>query len=159
MTDRQHILCAVSSAWGDLKRAIALVPQDDVDVPGVVGPWSVKDLIGHVATWDREALRALRRYLDDRDTNALVTWSGVDDFNAREADRNRNITLAELYDALEESHLRLVELISGLAEVDVGRSEVGTRIRVDAYGHYAEHTEQILLWLDAQGSTRGGQSS
>ena len=126
MADRQGVLGAVSSAWDELKRAIALVPHDRVDVPGVVGPWSVKDLIGHVATWDQEALQALRRYLSDRDAKALVTWPDVD-----------------------ESHLQVVELVSGLAEEEFASSEVEARIRIDTYAHYADHTAQILRWLDS----------
>ena len=156
MTNRQRILSAVSSEWEEFKRSIALVPQDDFDVPGVVGSWSVKDLIGHVATWDQEAVRALRRFLADRDANALTTWTDVDGFNAREADRQRETTLPELYNELEESHLKLVELLSGLAEVELGLSEVETRIRVDSYEHYADHKGEILRWLGTSDSTHPG---
>ena len=152
MADRQGVLGAVSSAWDELKRAIALVPHDRVDVPGVVGPWSVKDLIGHVATWDQEALQALRRYLSDRDAKALVTWPDVDRFNARDVARKRGTNLAELHRGLDGSHQQVVELISGLEDVEFGSSEVETRIRIDTYAHYADHTAQILRWLAAPGS-------
>ena len=152
MADRQGVLGAVGSAWDELKRAIALVPHDRVDVPGVVGPWSVKDLIGHVATWDQEALQALRRYLSDRDAKALVTWPDVDEFNARDVARKRETGLPELHRGLDESHQQVVELISGLEDVEFGSSEVETRIRVDTYAHYADHTAQILRWLAAPGS-------
>ena len=156
MTNRQRILSAVSSEWEEFKRSIALVPQDDLDVPGVVGSWSVKDLIGHVATWDQEAVRALRRFLTDRDANVLTTWTDVDGFNAREADRKKDATLAEHYNELEESHRELVELLSRLAEVELGLSEVETRIRVDSYEHYADYKGEILRWLGTSDSTHAG---
>ena len=132
---------------------IALVPHDRVDTPGVVGSWSVKDLIGHVATWDQEALQALRRYLVDRDAKALVTWPGdIDGFNAREAARKRATDLAVLRRELAECHRQIVELVSGLAGEELEIREVKARIRIDTYEHYADHTAQVLRWLEAPGS-------
>ena len=130
MADRVDTLSTVSSSWQELERAIAHVPHDRVDTPGVVGSWSVKDLIGHVATWDQEALQALRRYLSDRDAKALVTWpDDIDGFNAREADRKRGTDPAVLRRELAESHRQIVELISGLAEEELETREVKARIR------------------------------
>ena len=153
MTDRDGVLRAMDSVWSELESAIRRVPDDRVDVPGVVGPWSVKDLIGHVATWDQEALQALRRYLSDRDAKALATWPDVDDFNARETARKRDTSLAELRRQLDETHLQIVELVSGLAEAEFASSEVEARIRIDTYDHYVDHTGQIIRWLDTPDST------
>ena len=153
MADRVDTLSTVSSSWRELERAIAHVPHDRVDTPGVVGSWSVKDLIGHVATWDQEALQALRRYLVDRDAKALVTWpADIDGFNAREAARKRGTDLAELHRELAGSHRQIVELISGLAEEEIETREVKARIRIDTYEHYADHAAQVLRWLEAPGS-------
>ena len=158
MTDRVDTLSTVSSSWQELECAIAHVPHDRVDTPGVVGPWSVKDIIGHVATWDREALQALRRYLLDRDAKALVTWpADIDGFNAREADGTRAAELAVLRRELAESHRQIVELISGLGEEELETREVKARIRIDTYEHYADHTAQVLHWLDALGPPPAGQ--
>ena len=153
MADRVDTLSTVSSSWRELERAIAHVPHDRVDTAGVVGSWSVKDLIGHVATWDREALQALRRYLVDRDAKALVTWpDDIDGFNAREAARKRATDLAVLRRELAECHRQIVELVSGLAEEELETREVKARIRIDTYEHYADHAAQVLRWLDAPGS-------
>ena len=148
MAKRDDTLNTVSRSWQVLERAIALVPDDRVDTPGVIGSWSVKDLIGHVATWDREASQALRSYLADDDVTALVDWpDDIDGFNAREATRKTATDLAVLRHELDESHRQVVELISSLAEVEFETRAVETRIRVDTYDHYADHTAQILDWL------------
>ena len=112
-------------------------------------------MIGHVATWDREALQALRRYLVDRDAKALVTWpDDIDGFNAREAARKRATDLAVLRRELAESHRQIVELISSLGEEELETREVKARIRIDTYEHYADHTAQILHWLDGGSGRR-----
>ena len=158
MANRDDTLNTMGRSWQVFERAIALVPHDRVDAPGVVGPWSVKDLIGHIATWDQEALQALRGYLADGDGGVLATWpDDIDGFNAREAARKRGTDLAMLRRELAECHRQIVELISDLAEADFETREVETRIRVDTYDHYADHTAQILRWLDAPGSPPAGQ--
>ena len=150
MAGRDDTLNTMSRSWRVLELAIALVPDDRVDTPGVIGSWSVKDLIGHVATWDREALQALRSYLADDDATALVTWPAeIDGFNAREVARKTSTDLAVLRRELAESHRQVVELISDLAEVEFETREVETRIRVDTYDHYADHAAQVLRWLEA----------
>lgn len=158
MANRDDTLNTVSRSWQVLERAIALVPHERVDTPGVVGPWSVKDLIGHVATWDREALQALRSYQADGDARALATWQDdIDGFNARDAARKRGVDLDVLRRELAESHRQIVELISDLEEAAFETREVETRIRVDTYDHYADHAAQILGWLAAPESPHAGQ--
>ena len=150
---------AVRREWQQVKDSIGVVPPDRMDEPGVVGSWSVKDLIGHLAIWDAEALRALRRYIGDRDAEALVTWHDVDGFNAREVATKREIGLDELYRDLDETHLQLVELLSGFTDSELGLRKVQARIRSDTYYHYADHASQIRRWLDTPGPIPEGSDS
>ena len=148
--NRSETLSAVSNSWKALKEAIALVPDDRLDEPGVVGSWSVKDLIGHVTTWEEEALQALRRHLDDSDTRALAAWpDDLDGFNVREAEGKRGTGLAQLCRELDDTHSRIVELLATLGEAEFLSNEVKERIRIDTYYHYADHSGQILRWLGA----------
>lgn len=153
--NRSETLSAVRNSWQELKDAIALVPHDRLDEPGVVGPWSVKDLIGHVTTWEEEAFQALRHYLKDSGTKALVAWpEDLDGFNAQQAAGKSGTGLARLSRELDECHLQVVKILSALGEAEFQTSEVKERIRIDTYDHYADHTGQILRWLDAPESTR-----
>ena len=99
----------------------------------------------------------LSRYLDDGDASALTTWPAVDDFNAREAERKRDMALSDLLRELEESHRRLLEVLDRLSEADVGREDVSGRIRADTYYHYADHASQIRAWLEASDSSGDGE--
>ena len=150
--NREETLSAVSKSWQELKHAIALVPDDRLDEPGVVGPWSVKDLIGHVTTWEVEALQALRSYIDDCDFDALTDWpEDLDGFNARESEGKRQTGLDQLRLDLDETHSRTVELLAALDEAEFQKSEVSERIRIDTYYHYADHAGQIRRWLEGVG--------
>ena len=150
--NRSETLSAVSNSWQALNEAIALVPDDRIDEPGVVGSWSVKDLIGHVTTWEEEALQAPRRHLDDSDTRALAAWpDDLDNFNAREAEGKRGTGLTQLCRELDDCHAQILGLVSTLGEAEFQLSEITERIRIDTYDHYADHAGQILRWLDASG--------
>ena len=148
---RHEIVSKVEGAWSELKRVLDRVPDDEIEVPGVVGAWSVRDLMGHVATWDAEAHRTLRQFLIDGDASSLVAWADVDEFNARESERKSATSVAEIYRSLAQTHLELVELLSGLDEADFARNEVETRIRIDTYDHYPDHGDQIARWLEGRG--------
>ncbi len=48
--NRAQTLARIESVWSDFTNVIDSVPDELIDVPGAVGSWSVKDVIGHVAT-------------------------------------------------------------------------------------------------------------
>ncbi len=150
MAGREKILDAVGNAWKDLEEALASVPETRIEEPGVVVEWSVRDLIGHVTTWEQEAIQTLRRYLSDGDVKALVTWTDVDGINARESDRKRALSLARLREEFEESHSQLITLLADFPENDLETKEVEARIRIDTYEHYVEHAGHIRDWLSAR---------
>ncbi len=58
---------------------------------------------------------------------------------------------------LAESHRQIVELLFRKAGDELEIREVKARIRIDTYEHYADHTAQILHWLDAPGPPPAGQ--
>ena len=148
--NRAQTLARIDKAWSDFDDVIACVPGEMIDVPGAVGPWSVKDVIGHVATWDREALCAMRRFVEDRDTRALVAWPDVDEFNDQQWKSKRGIGLTELRRELEDTHHDLEAILSVLAEEDFEIPEVQERIRIDTYGHYNDHGPEIRRWLECK---------
>ena len=150
MAGREKILDAVGNAWRDLGGALASVPETRIEEPGVVVQWSVRDLIGHVTTWEQEAIQALRRHLSNGDVKALVTWTDVDGLNAGESARKRALSLARLRREFEESHSDLIALLSAFPEDKLASKEVESRIRIDTYEHYAEHTGHIRDWLSAR---------
>jgi len=61
----------------------------------VVGDWSIKDVLGHVAAWEQMALRHIDRARGAAE-DAHSTGAAVDDYNAAEAERRRGWTLAEV---------------------------------------------------------------
>ena len=56
---KQSLLDTLDKAWQEFKESYRGLTEAQISQPGVIGEWSVKDIIGHVTTWEEEALKAL----------------------------------------------------------------------------------------------------
>ena len=145
-TQQERTVREIDEAWGELQKALAHVSPERMEKPGVVESWTVKDLIGHVTTWEAEAMKSLRLYLSGHELKVLK-WPDVDALNARTVEYKRATPQAELLDNFEKTHQRLVQFVKEMSEEDLTVPEVERRIRIDTFAHYAEHTEHISRWL------------
>ena len=122
-----------------------------LNAPGPVGLWSVRDLLGHIATWDEEALLALPVILEGKKLPRYASSGGIDAFNAREQDRKRGITLAELRRDMDATHGRLLAYLTSLPETAYAKEgRFLKRLRQDTYGHYRVHAAQVDQWRKEQ---------
>lgn len=93
-TQQERTVREIDEAWGELQKALAHVSPERVEKPGVVESWTVKDLIGHITTWEAEAMKSLRLYLSGHDLKAghdlkVLKWPDVDALNARTVEYKR----------------------------------------------------------------------
>jgi len=142
----------LEEAWTALRSLVDSLPPQALEQPGVVGEWSVKDLMGHVAFWNQvatqnlEALAAGRRQEIETPTDA----EEVSALNKRESDVRKGLTLA----AVKEEWLSSFELArEALRAVPAERLNeevkgwaMHARFAVDTYHHYREHAAQIRAW-------------
>ena len=149
MTARQEIILSqIQDAWKELQDTLEAVPLERMEETGVEGPWSVKDLIGHISTWESEAIASVGRYLPRRDPGELAWEGNIDEFNTRAVAGKRSAPLSDLLADLDDAHAGLLSFVEGVEEDALGVSEVETRIRVDTFAHYAEHATAIRMWLN-----------
>ena len=145
---KQSLLDTLDKAWQQFKESYCGISESQISQPGVVGEWSVKDIIGHVTTWEEEALKALAlisqgqrlpRYKD--------LYGGLNMFNALMTEKKRLLPLSEILEQSEITHQRLVAYISSAPEeMAASETRFRRRIRLDTYSHYPEHTKAILAW-------------
>lgn len=143
----QEMLTKVGSSWEAFQEALGRVPPHRLEEAGVVETWSVKDLMGHVTSWERRAMSTIRAYQESGGLSAME-WPDVDDFNAATSESNRTRSLGDLRSDMEKVHDELLSFIEGLPREDAQEPKVQRRVRVDGYEHYAEHTKHILEWLE-----------
>lgn len=142
------LLGKLDAAWTAFGEAYAGLDDDQVLVPGVVGEWSVRDLIAHVTWWDEEAITHLPLIREGgTPPRYSAMYGGIDAFNALMTRRVAGLSLDEVRDAAAETHGRLLSYLLGLPPDEVmANDRFKRRLRLDTYGHYPIHAADILAW-------------
>ena len=134
---------------------LAQVDEGQMTVPGIVGAWSVKDLIAHVTWSEREMVGMLRE-------RALVgsdLWNlALDARNVAIYEENRGRTLGEVRAESQAIFEGLIRLLEQLPEADLNDARAFPGMPTDwqpwdviagnTYRHYRDHILDVRAWLE-----------
>jgi hypothetical protein len=143
MSSRDELLARMSLPRAELESIVAaLRGREETDLGD---GWRVRDLIAHIALWERVAAWKLggaavpnAEGLADRDP-----WD-LNAFNEGMRERWRDRPLAEVLDEFEAAHVALVETVSKASEADCAPGGAAwTAIDEDGAGHYAQHLREL----------------
>ena len=150
---KEQLVEKLERAWDELRQSYVDLPEAQMMEPGVVGDWSVKDVLAHVTTWEEEALTHLPHILAGQTPPRYsVTYGGVDAFNALMTERKRELLLEEVLWQLNETHARIMAYVQGAPEeLLTTETRFRRRIRLDTYGHYRGHAKMIGEWRAQRG--------
>src|SRR4030067_375692 len=82
--NKTEIIAKLEGGREQFLDAIEGLSEDDLQQPGVMGEWSVKDILVHVARGEPELVKWLwQASQGQKPTNALVSSTSVDELNAR----------------------------------------------------------------------------
>ncbi len=150
--DRQKLFNKVDSAWQEFNAALAGIPDELWQQPNAIGEWSLQDILGHIASWENEALKYIPLILEGRRLPRYKDmYGGIDAFNAKTVAGNRRLTLAEARESSARTHQKLLDYLQSLPDEHfTSGSRVLRRILLDTYGHYPYHTQAIRQWRGQQ---------
>jgi len=142
---RQQLLRKLDQAWAEFKESYAGLSDAQLTEPGVVGDWSVKDILAHVTWWEEEALKYLPLIVDaGRPPHYSAQYGGIDAFNRLMAEQRRDLSLAEVLWQQGQTHGQLIAYIESVPEEQfASETRFRHRLRLDTYSHYPEHTKAI----------------
>ena len=149
---KEQLLERLDKAWRELIVSYAGLSEAQLTQSGVVGDWSVKDLLAHVTTWEEESLKHLPHiHAGETPPRYSVAYGGIDAFNALMTEQKRALSLAEVLRQLDETHRRLVEYVRDAPEEQfTSDTRFRRRLRLDTYSHYPIHTKMIAEWRTRQ---------
>jgi DinB superfamily len=162
IVNRQELLAIVAASWQALDAAIDGLDERALAEAGVVGLWSVAEVIGHVTAWEQQALRHIEQW---QRGEPLTTVGGpaVDDYNATEAARRQGWSLEQVRAEHQATRQRLRTAFEKANDADwsseraIGdqKATLGDVVAGDLGGagpgdHAAEHAKQILAWRNAR---------
>ncbi len=139
---RETFIARIQVSWESWLAAADVLPDDQLLQPDTCGPWSVKDLIGHVTTWDGVAVDKVQGIMAG--AARPETSETVDAFNARTAHAFRHDSLDDLRQRMHVGHARLMEALDGTAMAsDEAFGWIVWAIAEDTWQHYDEHRQQV----------------
>jgi hypothetical protein len=134
-------------------------PETDWETAGACGYWSVKDILAHLASYERVLIDILVSFTTGGPTLALDTFIEQDrQFNDSEVDRRKGNSIQDVLAEFNDTHAQVMSLIAGISPEklrEVGTLPwYGTAYSLDDvlvymyYGHKREHSAQIAAFRD-----------
>ena len=132
--------------------AVADVDPDLFTAPGLVGDWSARDLVAHVAFWSDHGADALELAAADKGRDFDYDSSQTDAINEEVFAGASTLTPMEAYEREQVAFERFRDILSELdpllLDETLGNGDtVEAVVRYDGPDHYAEHTEHIRAWF------------
>ncbi|HEY4388867.1 MAG TPA: DinB family protein [Ktedonobacteraceae bacterium] len=147
--EKQQLLKQLEKAWTAIKKSYAGLSDSQMMEPGVMGNWSVKDILAHVTTWEEEALKYLPLIITGGRPPRYSQSGGIDAFNAQMTEQKRGLALSDVLRQLDDTHRRLIDYIQSVPEEHFTQeTRFRHRLRLDTYSHYPKHARAIQEWRE-----------
>ena len=157
---KQIVLEQIRAAQTEFLAAIDGLDTNAMMRPGVVGIWSVKDVIAHLTVWQSELITALSQL--DRRGNVpnIVKIDDLAEFNDEQYRINVRRGLDVILEDLHGVHKHLIVAVEAIDErilTDFRRftwlegESLEYLIAENGYLHEAEHAAEIREWRTTQG--------
>ena len=117
-TSKSDLLAAIEKERGALEALVeGLTPEQMVE-PGVVGEWSVKDVLAHLVEWEQMALgwhaAGLRGETPEMPAPGFK-WNQTPALNQMIYEKHRDRPLAEVLEQFHASHQEILGVIQALS--------------------------------------------
>lgn len=126
------------------------------------GRWSAKDVIGHMATWERFALEALNDWDRDRPwARESGLWNQVSRTNITELERQRRLSSPEVRRRADATHEELLGRLTAMSDArwrtpatSRGRKPLGSRLGgilsgpAGPFRHAEEHLRDLRAFVE-----------
>ncbi len=139
-------------AWQTLASAVDSFSDMELEQPGVLEGWTVKDLLGHIAFWAQQAAENLQLMAAGRadEVRHPSDEKATDEWNEREWRVRRERPLSEVREEWLASFQGAMEALAALPSERLEEKLKGytalTLFAVDTYEHYREHLAHLTAW-------------
>ena len=143
---------------GTVLQSIEGIGKDEWDLQGACGVWSMKDIVAHLASYERLLEDILGSLLGADATPHLDRFKAGAAFNDAEVEARRTASVQQVLDEFAASHERSLALLARIPEER--RRQPGTLPWYGAeyalddvivymyYGHKREHSAQVAAFRD-----------
>jgi hypothetical protein len=149
-TSKDDLLAAIDKERGALEAFLETLTPKQMIEPGVVGEWSVKDVLAHLVEWEQMCLGWYRAGLRG-ETPALPApgfkWNQTPQLNQQIYEKHRDRSLDEVLEQFHASHREILEVIQGLSNEDLFTAGRYVWTKKNTMGTYfVSATSSHYLW-------------
>jgi hypothetical protein len=153
---KDALLGNIQEGYNQFEALLASLSEEQMLVPEVNGPWSVKDNIAHLTAWHNYTLDRLESLLAGKEPPEFMPGlTTEDEENEQIYQQNKNRPLAEVLTDFRASYQRMYNTVQALSEETLNRLFPGSTKSYPAWGliagntyeHYQEHGNIIRDWL------------
>jgi uncharacterized protein (TIGR03083 family) len=151
---KHGLLETIKKERAAIEAALAGLTPEQMTAPGVMGEWSVKDILGHIAMWESRLVTIL--YSIERGVAPkTLRLSDVDKVNAESYAEQRERPLDRVLADFHAVHAQLLKRLDTLEERDLSGPKrfewmegepLEKLVAGDTFEHYAEHRPMIEAW-------------
>lgn len=154
------ILDEIQAERNNLDKTQGKIPGDQMLSPGLVGNWTVKDMLAHITVWEQRMVRWLEQTALGDEPEMLpagMTWDDLDLWNEQTYQEHLHRDLQEVLSGFQTSYQEALKTVREFPEEDLidperyawrnGRA-LWLMVAANTYEHYKEHEADLAAWLE-----------
>lgn len=159
--NKKEIIAAMQNSHELLVEMLNELNTEEMDVPGVVGNWTIKDILAHLTRWEAELVKLLWQVRQGTQPTTILNQDiSLDEVNARwhEEDKDRPLDriLKDFHGVREQTirrldHFKDDDLTNPQRYTWLGGRPLWMWVAEDSFEHDLEHMEQIQAWRENRG--------
>jgi hypothetical protein len=150
---KPELTAAIETDRARLEDALARFADTQKMEPLLENGWSIKDLMAHVATWERVGFDIVQAARDGEPLKDYVSkvFESIDNFNAQTYEKNKDKSLRDIESEFKAAYKDFTALIEPLDDAFIASNlpfegvenlSVQVIITANTYHHYREHAEE-----------------
>ncbi|MGH2521635.1 MAG: ClbS/DfsB family four-helix bundle protein [Anaerolineales bacterium] len=152
--NRGEILAALKDSRARLEAALAGLTETQMAEPGVLGEWSVKDILAHLTAWEVELVTVLGK-LQRGQKPGHISWEDdeVEALNAKWYKEYRNRPLDRVLADWRGVRQQTIRQVGALDDKAIHeprpwfkKRSLFVMIKAETFEHEVEHAAQIEEW-------------
>jgi hypothetical protein len=158
--NKSEILKALEDTREQFLDAIEGLPEGALEEPGVVGDWSIKQVMDHISRWEAEVVKLLWQARQGIRPTTLLSIPDYEPINQRWASEALHRPPERVLDDFHGTRTQTILRVEAFSDKDLtdpqrypwaGSKPLAQWIANDSFAHEAEHTAEILDWRKEKG--------
>jgi hypothetical protein len=138
---------------------LARLSQEEMQVDGVVGTWSVKDLLAHLTAWEQLLIGWYQAGLHNEPMDPSpvgMSRLAMDQLNQHIYERHKDTPLSQIWDEYQTSYQQILTMLEPITEEDLfthqrfpwtGRWTLADYVAGNTCNHYRWAKSRLRGWM------------